>query len=241
MFCTDTTVVIKRMYLKTLCHLYHTFYSEASQSAYLRIQSITISHQRTHSCIDNNCIYSSMHIFLNKWSLIAACLHLTPQTVYLRIHPININHPYTHSCIDRYHIQAWLLLIYECICWWLTLTDFTQYIFTLLIWCEALTEGLGYVMWSRTVHSPRASYDTSSVRPRTTKHIPGDYSRAQLRSADETRVSEGTRRQSRSDTWFEPNRLVSVFSSGLYVAVSVMSHCATHVHGKATQDTFRMG
>jgi len=103
-FCTDTTVVIKCMYLKTLCHLYHTFYSEASQSAYLRIQSITINHQRTRSCIDNNCIYYSMRIFLNKCSLTAAFLHLTPQTVYLRIHPININHQHTHSYMDRTHV-----------------------------------------------------------------------------------------------------------------------------------------
>lgn len=90
-FCTDTTVVIKCTYLKTLYHLYHTFYSEASQSASLLIQSVTINHQRTHSCIDNNYIYSSMRIFLNKCSLTAAFLHLTPQTSEFTLSTINIH------------------------------------------------------------------------------------------------------------------------------------------------------
>jgi hypothetical protein len=71
-----------------------------------------------------------------------------------------------------------------------------------------------------------ASYGTSSVRPRTTKHVSGNYSGAQMRSADETRVSEG-KDSSHAVTLGLNIRLVSVFSSAMYVAVAGMSHCTT--------------
>ena len=94
------------------------------------------------------------------------------------------------------------------------------------IWGEALTEGLGYIMWSRTVHSPP---------PVMTLAASGQEQRNMSQGTDEIRW-----RNSRLwgyQTLSLNIRLVSVFSSALYVTVAGMSHYATHVHGNATQDT----
>jgi len=104
------------------------------------------------------------------------------------------------------------------------------------IWGEALTEDLGYVMRSRTVHSPppvmtlAASGQEQRNTPQGT--ILG-HSWDRLTKLASLRVPDSSHALVLSLNI----RLVSVFSSALYVAVAGMSHCATHVHGNATQDT----
>jgi hypothetical protein len=104
------------------------------------------------------------------------------------------------------------------------------------IWGEALTEGLGYVMWSRTVHShpPVMTLAASGQEQRNVSQgtILG-HSWDRLTKLASLRVPDS----SHAVTLSLNIRLVSVFSSALYVAVARMSHCATHIYGNATQDT----
>lgn len=104
------------------------------------------------------------------------------------------------------------------------------------IWGEALIEGLGYVMWSRTVHSPPPVMTLAASDQEQRNMSQGTilgHSWDRLTKPASLRVPDN----SHAVTLGLNTRLVSVFSSALYVAVAGMSHCTTHVHGNATQDT----
>jgi len=86
-------------------------------------------------------------------------------------------------------------------------------------WGEALTEGLGYVMWSRTVHSP-----PPVMTPAASGQEQRNMSQGTILGHSWDRLTKLASRKvpvsSNVVTLGLNSRLVSVFSSALYVAVA---------------------